>query len=103
MNSNQVIFSKEQIEHLSSLYFINKIDTNLKAVSSVELVQIIGDSPLRIKLILELYFYDKKVDTLSFDLHNYEYDDIVHITKNIKDNEFLLQEIDNYLAGDIVE
>jgi hypothetical protein len=43
------------------------------------------------------------VDTLSFDLHNYEYDEIIHLIKNIRGNEFLLQEVDNLLGGDIVE
>lgn len=96
-------FSDKQLDYLSSLHVINRIDDNLKAVSSVNIVKRgTGLIPL-IKLYLELYFYDKKIDTLSFDLHNYTYDDVVHIAQHVKQYEYLLQEIDNFLAGDIVE
>jgi hypothetical protein len=54
-------------------------------------------------LLLEIYYNNNKVDTLSFDLHDYKYEEIIHLAKNIRDNDFLLQEVDNFLAGDIVE
>ena len=101
--TNQVHFSEEQLAYLSSLHFINQIDTNLRAVSNINIINIDDGIPPRIILLLELFFYDKKVDTLQFDLHNYEYDEVIHIAKNVRENEFLLQEIDNFLAGDIVE
>ena len=96
-------FSEEQRDYLSSLHVINRIDTNLKAIASVNLHQQDEAAVPLIQLQLELYFYGKKVDTLSFALHNYDFDDVVHLAKNIKDNEYLLCEIDNFLAGDIVE
>ena len=101
--TNPVILSQEQINYLSSLHFINQIDDNLKTVSSVNIISTTDELPPRVLLALEIYFYDKKVDTLRFDLHNYMYDDIVHLVRNVRSNEFLLQEIDNFLAGDIVE
>jgi len=103
INANQVIFSQEQVDNLSSLYCINRIDDHLKVLSSVKIASLAENAPPRILLILEIYFYDDKVDTLSFNLQNYEYDEIVYLTKNIRSNEFLLQEIDNFLAGDLVE
>ena len=108
MNNNSLItnnfaFSQQQIDHLSSLHRINQIDENLKVISSVKVITLAANLPPRVLLALEIYFYNRKVDTLSFNLHNYKYEDIVDIAQNVRSNEFLLQEIDNFLAGDIVE
>jgi hypothetical protein len=100
---NQIVFSQKQIDTLSSSHFINRIDDHLKIVSSIDVVSIAEHAPPRILLLLEIYYNNNRVDTLSFDLNNYEYDDIIHLAKNIRDNEFLLQEVDNFLGGDIVE
>lgn len=100
---NQAIYSDEQIVHLSSLHHINQIDENLRVVASIDMRQTNTGTAPRVVLALELYFYNKRIDTLSFDLNNYEYKEIIHLAKNIRSNEFLLQEIDNFLAGDIVE
>ena len=97
--ASTMIFSQEQIDHLSSLHFINNIDSHLRIVSSINIAENTGSEPPRITLSLEIYYDDKKVDTLSFDLHNYGYEDIIHISQNIRSNEFLLQEVDNFLSG----
>lgn len=101
--SNYSTYSDEQRVHLSSLHHINQIDDNLKVVASIDMRQTIDNMSPRVVLALELYFYNKKVDTLRFDLNNYDYEEIIVLVKNIRRNEFLLQEIDNFLAGDIVE
>ena len=95
--------SKEQIEHLSSLHYINRIDDHLKAVASIRVVNSSASIPARVILVLEIYYDDKKVDVLSFDLHNYSYDDIIEVVTDIRSNEFILHEVDNFLSGDIVE
>ena len=100
---NQVVFTQEQIEYLLSLHIINRIDSHLKIVSSIDIIDSNDNTPHRVILLLEIYYNSNKVDTLSFDLHNYEYNEIVHLIKNIRENEFLLQEVDNFLGGDIVE
>lgn len=100
---NQMAFTKEQAESLSSLHIINRIDDHLKIVSGIDIINSVKNIPPRVILLLEIFYNSNKVDTLSFDLHNYEYDEIVHLVKNIRDNEFLLQEVDNLLGGDIVE
>lgn len=101
--SNQTTFTQEQVDYLSSLHFINKIDNHLKAVSSINVLTFSADSPPRVVMQLEIYYNDDKVDTLSFDLHNYDYNEIIFSAKNIRSNEFIMQEIDNFLAGDVVE
>lgn len=100
---NQALFTKEQIDYLSSLHLINKIDDHLKIVSSIEIINKEEDMPPRVILLLEIYYNNNKAGNLSFDLHNYEYEEIISLVKNIRDNEFLLQEVDNFLGGDIVE
>ena len=102
-NFNQTTFSQEQIDYLSSFHFINRIDDHLKIVSSIEIINISPHTPPRVLLQLEIYYNNNKVDTLNFDLHDYQYEEIIHLAKNIRDNEFLLQEVDNFLGGDIVE
>lgn len=97
--SNENVFSKEQLEHLSSLHFINKIDTHLRSVSSVRIVPGSDNSIERVILFLEIFYDNDKVDTLSFDLHNHAYEDIIQVVQNISSNEFILQEIDNFLSG----
>lgn len=101
--SNRTQYTEEQYASLSTLHYINQIDENLRVVASIDIVKSGDELPPRVLLALELYFYNKKVDTLTFNLNNYNYDEIIELVKNIRSNEFLLQEIDNFLAGDIVE
>jgi hypothetical protein len=103
LNFNQTIFTQEQTDHLSSLHIINRIDDHLRIVSSIDIISLTEHTPPRVMLLLEIYYNNNKVDTLSFDLHDYKYEEIIHLAKNIRDNDFLLQEVDNFLAGDIVE
>ena len=102
-NINVKMFSAEQVEKLSSLHFINRIDDYMKIVSSIEITHASANYAPRIMLLLDIFYHDDKVDTLSFDLHNFEFNEIVDVAKNIRYNEFILQEVDNFLGGDIVE
>lgn len=95
------LFNQEQIDYLSALHFINKIDSHLRIVSNVKVIPADDDMAPRVVLLLDLIYDDEKVDTMSFNLHNYSFDDIVHVARNIKDDEYLLQRVDNFLAGDI--
>ncbi|MEJ2141978.1 MAG: hypothetical protein P8Y24_06430 [Gammaproteobacteria bacterium] len=100
---NEVTFTPDQVEKLSSLHFINRIDDYMKIVSSIEIKYVNTNIPPRVMLMLDIFYHDNKLDTLRFDLHNYEFGEIVDIAKNIRSNEFILQEVDNFLGGDIVE
>ena len=84
IKSGDVTFSKEQIDYLSSLHFINKIDDHLKSVNNINIVEMPGDLPARVILALEIYYDDNKVDILTFNLHNYHYEDIIEITKDVR-------------------
>jgi hypothetical protein len=100
---NQTRYTQDQIDHLSSLHFINRVDDHLRIVSSVDIILLAENTPPRVMLQLEIYYNNDRFDTLSFDLHDYEYEEIIHLAKNVRENEFLLQEVDNFLAGDVIE
>lgn len=99
--SNTGLFSDEQIEYLSALHFINRIDDHLRVVTNVKVLPVEQGQPSRVVLLLDLMYDDHKIDTISFNLHNYSFDEVVHEARNIKDNEYILQHVDNVLAGDI--
>ena len=96
--SNEKHYSQEQIDQLSSQHFINRIDDHLRTVSSIKIVET-KDNTTRVILFLEIFYNNDKVDTLSFDLHDHNYEDIIEVARNISTNEFILQEIDNFLSG----
>jgi len=102
-NTNQINLSQTQIDHLSSLHFINKIDRHLRLLSSIRIVNGKESNPTRITLNIEIFYDNHQTGSLSFDLHNYEYEDIVGLAQNIRSNEYILQEVDNFLSGDVVE
>ncbi|MGD8570327.1 MAG: hypothetical protein PVJ39_19725 [Gammaproteobacteria bacterium] len=94
---NQNRFSQEEIEHLLSLRFINRIDEHLNIVSGVT----INSHTNRVFLLLDIYYDDQQLDKLSFNLHNFDYEDIVYLARNIRANKFILHDVDNLLSGDI--
>jgi hypothetical protein len=100
MSTNQVL-DQTQIDQLSTLCFINRIDGHLKIVSSVKVSTTVDGTFYRVLLVLEIFYDEDKIDELSFNLHNYDYEDIVYTARNIRSNEFILQEVDNLLAGNI--
>lgn len=94
-------FNQAQIEYLSSLRFMHKLDDHVRAVSSVAISNANYSTSERITLLLDIFYDGDPIDKLSFDLRNYTYDDIINIASNLRQNEFILYEIDNLLAGEI--
>ena len=90
-----------QIDQLTSLFFINKIDKNLKIVSKVRVQSNSTHAQNHVLLLLEIFYNEDKIDDMSFNLENYAYDDIIEVAQNIRSNEYILQAVDNLLAGDI--
>jgi hypothetical protein len=98
---NNLIFNEDQIQHLSSLRFINRIDEHLNIVSGVKISTTTDNIPPRVLLLLDIYYDDKQLEKISFNLHNFDYEDIVYVARNIRSNEYILQAVDNLLSGDI--
>jgi len=96
------MLSKEQIDYLTSMKFINSIDEKVKVIAEYE-IKFLPAAPTvvgRIILILAVFYSEEKVTTMSFDLQNYNYEELLDVAKNIKRNEFIMHEMDTYLAGD---
>jgi len=95
------MFTETQIAHLNSLRFINNVDQSLKIISAVQLDHGADDVLERVLLLLELYFEGERVSQLSFNLHNHSYEEIVDVARNVRNNDYLMHEVDTYLSGDI--
>lgn len=77
--------------------FINKIDRHLRVIVEVKQRQVVGQHALS----LIIYFQQENMGSLEFTLHGYSNEDIHALACNIKDNAFLMKEIDDYLCSDI--
>ena len=95
------MLNQSQVEHLSTIRFINKIDSQLKIITAVNIFQNHNDSINRVTLFTELYYDGERVSELSFDVHNFSYEEIVALARNVRKNDFIMHEIDTFLAGDI--
>jgi len=91
-------FDQAQLEHLSSLRFMYKLDSHIHLVSSVT-VSAANSISERITLQVNIFYDGDPIDDLSFDLKNYTYEEIINIAGNLTKNEFILYEIDNLLSG----
>lgn len=95
------MLTEEQINLLSTIKFLNVIDEQVKVLSEYE-VKYLPAAPNvvgRIILVLNIFFKGEKYSEISFDLQNYDYDELAEIAKNIKCNEFIMYELDQHLAG----
>lgn len=93
-------FSQDQIDNLSSMNYINRVDDHLKIVSGIQVIHSKDPAMMRVILALEIFYDSDKIDNLSFDLHNYDYEEIVEIARDIGSNEFIMHEVDMLLAGE---
>lgn len=103
INPDQTHYSQAQIEYLSSQHFINKIDHHLRIISSIKVINHVENAAPQVIMKIDIYYDNHQSGSLSFNLHNYEYEEILSIAKNIRGNEYILHEVDNLLSGDVVE
>ena len=101
MMTNKNVLTSSQIEQLSSLRYINRIDEHMKIVSSVKVLDDARQYDNSVLLVLDIFVDDKQIDKMSFTLHNYDYDEIVELAQHIRDNDYILRAVDTALAGDI--
>lgn len=101
MMTNKNALTPSQIEHLSSLRYINKIDEHMRIVSSVKVLDDAHQHDNPVLLVLDIFIDDKQIDKMSFNLHNYDYEEIEQLAQHIRDNDYILRAVDTALAGDI--
>ncbi len=99
--TNKNVLTPAQIEHLSSLRYINNIDEHMRIVSSVKALDSAHQNDTLALLVLDIFVDDKQIDKMSFNLHNYGYEEIIHLAQHIRDNDYILRAVDTALAGDI--
>ncbi|MDD4915936.1 MAG: hypothetical protein PHW13_12965 [Methylococcales bacterium] len=99
MMTNKNALTLTQIEHLSSLRYINNIDAHMRIVSSVILPDNAHQQHNSVLLVLDIFFDNKQIDKMSFNLHNYAYEEIIELAQHIRNNEAILQAVDTALAG----
>lgn len=88
------------VESLEGFSYINQIDRNLRVVASLNAPKRPEDP---VELLTQIYYHNEFIATLNFFLHGYTTDECVQLAQNIRSNEYLLERIDEYLAGDIAE
>jgi hypothetical protein len=91
----------EQIEHLSSLRYINAIDDHMRIVTGIQVLDHADQFDNAVLLVLDIFIDDNHIDKMSFNLHNYAHAEIVTLAQSIRDNDFILRAVDTALAGDI--
>ncbi len=101
MMTNKNVLTPTQIEDLSSLRYINTIDEHMRIVSSVKVLDDAHQHNNAVLLVLDIFIDDKHIDTMSFNLHNYAYEEILELARHIRDNDYILRAVDTALAGDI--
>lgn len=77
--------------------FINKIDRQLRVMSEVHN----GCEDGQYHLHLTLFYNNDNMGKLDYKFTGYHEEDLIRIAKNIKANEFLMREIDDFLCGEI--
>lgn len=103
IDAGKIRYTRSQIDDLASQHFINNIDHHLRVISSVRVVGDAASAAPQVILELEIYYDNHPSGRLSFNLHNYEYEEILGVARDIRGNEFILHEVDNLLSGDVVE
>ena len=78
--------------------YLNRLDDHLTAVT--ELLPPDANLPY-FRLRTNLHYDTQYMGTLYFNLHNYTETECVELAKSVASNEFLMREIDFYLASDI--
>lgn len=94
------MLTEQERTEISSLRFMNTIDEQLRAV--VEFVHKGFDEGNggneTVEMVMFLYYNNEPLTRLSFDFHNYDFDELQNIGKNIRKNEFIMHELDMALA-----
>lgn len=80
--------------------FINQLDSSLKVVAGLHAEQ---QNSATIQLRLSVYYQNDFVGRLQFLLHQYQDDEAMALAQNIKSNDFIVDAIEQHLAGDVVE
>ena len=82
---------------METFNLISHLEGKLKAFIKLVPDTLMDDSW---RLEVDLFYDNEPVGMTSFNLHGYKQDEAREIAQNIKHNQFIMREIDEYLWGD---
>lgn len=100
MASTAEKIDRAPLDGKGALNFINMVDAHLRVVSRLQLAT---EPHHTIRLHLSLFYDTHPSGALSFDLNGFSPAEGVALARDIKSNQYILREIDEYLCGDLIE
>jgi hypothetical protein len=82
---------------MDTLNLISQLERNLKALIKLNPSP---DQPSDWKLDIQLFYQGHPAGNTSFNLHGYTQEEAENIARTVKDNPFMMREIDDYLWGE---
>ena len=94
------MLTQQQRTDISSLKFLNIIDDHIRVMVEFVYKGLVEDldGDELIVMLLFVFYQDEPLTKLSFNLRNYEFHELQHIGKNIRNNEFFMDELDMVLS-----
>ncbi|MAR90436.1 MAG: hypothetical protein SV765_13365 [Pseudomonadota bacterium] len=82
---------------MDTLNLISQLERNLKAH-----IRLLPDEQQARdwKMEIQLFYQGHPAGSTSFNLHGYDQQEAEQIARNVKDNPFVMREIDEYLWGE---
>ena len=95
------MLTEQQRNEIGTMKYLNIIDEQIRVMAEYVPKKPAGPaSPVEIfVLILHVFYKDEPLTRLSFNLQDYEFDELQDIARNIRDNEFIMYELDLALSG----
>ena len=95
------MLTEQQRKDLGSMKMLNIIDEQIRVMAEYvprEPVDASGTVEI-VVLVLYVFYQDEPITKLSFNLRDYDYEELQDIARNIRDNEFIMYELDLALSG----
>lgn len=94
------MLTQQQRTDISSMRFLNIIDDQIRVMVEFVHKGVVDDQDGAelVVMVLFLFYQDEPLTKLSFNLRNYDFDELQDIGKNIRNNEFIMNELDMALS-----
>jgi hypothetical protein len=94
------MLTQQQRTDISSMNFLNIIDDQIRVMVEFVHKGLVEDQDgvELVVMVLFVFYQDEPLTKLSFNLRNYEFHELQYIGKNIRDNEFIMSELDMVLS-----
>jgi uncharacterized protein YcbK (DUF882 family) len=95
------MLTEQQRDDIGTMKFLNIIDEQIRVIAEFAPKQPADASSPVDTYVLVLYVFhkDEPITRLTFDLRGYDYEELQDMARNIRDNEFIMYELDLALSG----